>query len=194
MKKVLLWIGAVLFCIVAGIASCGALFELLKVEEELTETDHALLLTTMDLAPWFEGWDGDESAATRSKTRYPDGSRELLYANDATAVGGPYVDLTIGWENSPSDAAMVLQAIWIGVTLGLGAEGDSIEEVEPPPDLGDDCRMVLLRNEAGELYGSVVGVRAGSAYYFVLLVSYLIDDPTDWENLLERRIRLLAAP
>ena len=109
MMKFLKWIGVGLFCIVAGVSTCALIFEAMTVDVELTESDHQLLLRTVDLEPWFDDWQADETLSEVVKLRLPDGSFELSYLNDSIDIDGPFLDVVVNRQDLRETVARCLR-------------------------------------------------------------------------------------
>jgi hypothetical protein len=165
---------------ILAVAACA-------VEEDLSESERALLLTEVDFQPAQRPTDPATPAGTFRKTvGRLDRSRELIYEFKKEGSGF-YLSNTLRVEPSAPNALLVEGGQRIGLLIGLKTTSITEEPLPARAKYGDRASLSLLRSN-GVPVGNVFSVVGGKNVYAIVLVGVHFDDAEAFDRALGPRI------
>lgn len=192
MKKAFKILGIILGIFVCGvvvIVGLGAIFIATAKDIPVTDNDREIVVTAIDLIPYFEDYSPVEGFESFEKVRYIDDSEELSYEYDSTNEDDPYIAVTVTRDQNMSDANSTYSIEWTGQRLGinLADSGVDLEENSSFYSAGDRSRFGTI-TYAGQSVGHILVMQKGLSVYSFTISGFLIDDPTVWHDLFDERI------
>jgi hypothetical protein len=179
---------------VAGLAACALLAGCesgLPVEAQ----EKTLVLRAGDLVPFGYGLEQTEQFETFSKTRFFDGSKEIIYefeTPDSEEENPLYLSVTMTFEKKSSDALVSHGAEKTGATAGLRIAGIKSREIENFYEYGDSSAFYVLEMD-GRPVGNLFSVRDGKKIYLVIMTGMYFDDAATWKELVEDKLKKFSA-
>ena len=190
-------IGLATLCIAALAAiviGLGALFYYTSEEEPVSPQERELVVQAGELAPLLEGVEVDPAAESIVKTRYFDGSFDIDYEYTHPGEQPLYVQSSVHFEPSVSDARTTYRALGVGLTMGLSLSGEEIEQAERNDLLkwGDESRCAILTAQ-GQPVGNFFVARQDRRVFHVLISGHVIEDPQALRELVEPHLKRLES-
>lgn len=168
-----------LILLLVGVA---VLFALLAKEVPVTDADKAVVLTAHELAAWFEDLTPDPALETWTKTRHIDGTHELEYEYDGDDL---YVSVSIGVDESASDARISYTALTAGVAIGTAFEDAEWRTRNDLMTWGDRSKSALLIVEGDAPAGNLFACQKGKRTILIVFSGVYFDEPGPLRELLE---------
>jgi len=153
--------------------------------------DKEVILRAGDLIPFGYGLEKTEQFEKFTRTKYFDGSHELIYeyeTPESEEENALYMNVTVAVEKTTSDAWTSKGAGDIGMKFGLKASGVEQREIKDFYQYGDTSSFFILEKD-GHPIGNMFTVREGKRVYAVIISGMYFDDAAAWKELIEDRLR-----
>jgi hypothetical protein len=149
-----------------------------------------MLLLAADLVPF--GYDLPETQKydTFSKTRYFDGTFDIVYEHespDSEPDHVLYMNVTVTFERNAADAMIGRGAETTALKYTLKAGGIEIREIPKFFPYRDASDFHVLERD-GKPVGNYFSVRDGARLYSVVMTGIYFDDADEWKELIGEKL------
>ena len=167
--KVLAVVFVLFVCSAIALVGICALWLATTKKLPVADPDKAMIVRSVDLVPYFDGYSLAEKWESFEKVRYLDQSDELTYEYDSPEEDEPYISSSVTYERNRSDANSTYLIEWTAESIGLNiADGDiDLEENNVFYSCGDRSRFGNILHQ-GHLTGHVLVAQKGNAIYAIL--------------------------
>ena len=159
------------------------------------EREKTMLLRAADLVPFGYGLADTRKYETFNKTRYFDGSMDIVYEHETpeTEQEHPlYLNVTVTFERKASDAIVSAGAERMAFKYALKAKGVEMREVPNFYAFGDSSDFHMIERD-GKPFGNHFSVRQGARVYTVVMTGIYFDDVDEWKSLIGKKLELFSA-
>jgi hypothetical protein len=153
------------------------------------------MLTVRDLEPWGVRFARPDAAETLQVTSWLTGDREIKYSYDSPDdpdVDPLYLVFRVELERSAASAASAFRESVLAYRAGGAIKGARVRE-DPSLFAFGDATFAGFLEKQGRPLGNVVVVRTGTRVSSLLVGGIFFQSPDDLRELLEPRLRLIAA-
>jgi hypothetical protein len=175
-----------------ALALCGAGCK----RAEVSEAEKELILRAQDFAPFGSNVGDPGRYESFNKTVYFDRSYELEYeyqTPEGSGLDPLYLNVSVSFETSPSDARVTQGATKMGLTAGSYFEGIKLEEKKGFFRYGDESTYYVLLSKKGEPAGSYFVTREGSKVYSLLVAGVVFDEAEAYAALVTPKLQKFSA-
>ncbi len=159
------------------------------------EREKAMLLRAQDLVPFGYGLADTQKYETFNKTRYFDGSMDIVYEHetpDSEQDHSLYLNVTVSFERQASDAVVSSGAQKMAFKYALKSKGIEMREVPNFYAFGDSSDFYVLENE-GKPLGNHFSGRKGARVYTVVMTGMYFEDADEWRSLIAEKLEKFSA-
>jgi hypothetical protein len=157
--------------------------------------EKTLVLRASDLVPFGYGLEETEQFETFSKTRFFDGSREIIYefqTPESEADNPLYMNVTLTFEKKQSDALVSHGVERTAAAAGMRIAGIKPRKIDDFYAYGDSSAFYVLEMD-GKPVGNMFSARDGKKVCLIILSGFYFDDPGAWKELVEEKLRRFSA-
>jgi hypothetical protein len=150
------------------------------------EREKGMLLRAADLVPFGYGLAETQKYETFNKTRYFDGTFDVVYefeSPDSESDHVLYMNVTVTFERKAADAMIARGAETTALKYTLKAGGIELREIPKFFPFGDASDFHVLERD-GKPVGNYFSARDGARLYSVLMTGLYFDDADEWKELM----------
>lgn len=170
----------------AAAIGCALLLSACESGAPVEEREKVMLLRAQDLVPFGYGLADTQKYETFDKTRYFDGSMDIVYEHetpDSEHDHPLYLNVTVSFERQASDAVVSGGAQKMAFKYALKSKGIEMREVPNFYPFGDSSDFYVLENE-GQPLGNHFSGRKGARVYTVVMTGMYFEDIDEWKSLI----------
>jgi hypothetical protein len=179
-----------LFTLALALCAAGCM------QAKMSETEKDLILRAQDLAPYGFEVGGTSKHESFTKTVYFDKSYELEYeyeVPDGSGLDPLYLNVSISFEETVSDAKMTRNARKMGLSAGSYLNSLKLEEKNDFFKYGDESSYYVLLSKNNVPGGSYFVTREGTRVYSLIVAGAVFDDPEMWAELVMPKLQKFSA-
>lgn len=170
----------------------GAAYYFSAQQQEITNRDRSLIISPVELEPYFTDFKAMGSEITLNKVKYLDGAVELSMEYDVEDDEQPYVSVVVTRTRKKSDALSTYYLAWTAQNAVFNAYDSGFDVVEDNEffNLGDRSRFAFVKYESYPVGNRFVFLQDKTVYEFTL-TGFYIDQQQIWEDLFAGKLEQL---
>ena len=180
-------VGVLLFIALLGV---GYLYS--ARTQEISDHDRNLIISPVQLEPYFTDFKSVNSAIKVNKVKYIDGELELRMDYDIDDDEQPYMSVVITKSRKKSDASSTYFIAWTAQNAIYNAYDSKFEVVEDNEffSVGTQSRFAFV-NYDGQILGNRLVFMQDKTVYEFTLTGFYIDDADIWRELFAGKLEQL---
>jgi hypothetical protein len=174
------------------LAALGFAYFYSAQQQDITAHDQQLLVTPVELEPYFIDFKANNSEIAYQKVKYIDGAIELSMEYDVVEEDHPYVSVVITRSRKKADALSNFYLAWSAQNAFFNAYDSAFEIVEDNEffNLGDKSRFAFINYESNPVGNRLVFLQGKTVYEFTM-TGFYIDQQQIWEDLFAGKLSQL---